>query len=375
MKISRASNIDVKRINRTNTMRSIFSCDRISQRELAAKLDISWPTVLQNVKELLVLGLVEEVGAFESTGGRKARAFAPVRDAHLAVGLDITQNHVSIVLVDLAGGLVRYSRMQKPFSMEDSYFQFLGEVVDHFIMESCIPREKILGVGISLPGIVDESGKLLARSHAIGLRDVPTSAFSRHIPWHCVFINDANAAGFAELRNQEDKRDTVYLSLSNSVGGAILLDGSLYMGDNQRSGEFGHHTLEPDGKLCYCGKRGCLDTYCSAKVLSNHTDGNLAVFFERVRAGDTVLCSIWEKYLDWLSVEVNNLRMTFDCDVIVGGYVGGYLEEFAEDLRKRLSKRNTFEPDATYLRVCRYKLEASAVGAALLQIEQFIGQL
>lgn len=80
----RASNMDVKKINRVNTLRCIFACERISQPELTQKLGVSWPTVLQNVKELLELGLVEEVGAYESTGGRKARAFAPIRDARLA---------------------------------------------------------------------------------------------------------------------------------------------------------------------------------------------------------------------------------------------------------------------------------------------------
>ena len=89
---SGANNRDVKKINRIRTIRSIFSCDRISQPELAAKVNNSWPTVLQNVKELIAMGLVQGVGTFESTGGRKARAFAPVRNARLAVGLEITES-------------------------------------------------------------------------------------------------------------------------------------------------------------------------------------------------------------------------------------------------------------------------------------------
>ena len=110
---SGANNRDVKKINRIRTIRSIFSCDRISQPELAAKVNNSWPTVLQNVKELMAMGLVQEVGTFESTGGRKARAFAPVRDARLAVGLEITQNHVRAVLVDLSGNLLRHERKKR----------------------------------------------------------------------------------------------------------------------------------------------------------------------------------------------------------------------------------------------------------------------
>ena len=200
---SGANNRDVKKINRIRTIRSIFSCDRISQPELAAKVNNSWPTVLQNVKELMAMGLVQEVGTFESTGGRKARAFAPVRDARLAVGLEITQNHVGAVLVDLSGNLLRYERKKRLYERSDTYAEMLAGIVQGLIEKEGYPVEKILGVGISLPGILDKEGQTLVYSHALGLRNVPTEEFSRYIPFSCRFINDANAAGLAEVRDLE----------------------------------------------------------------------------------------------------------------------------------------------------------------------------
>ena len=212
---SGANNRDVKKINRIRTIRSIFSCDRISQPELAAKVNNSWPTVLQNVKELMAMGLVQEVGTFESTGGRKARAFAPVRNARLAVGLEITQNHVGAVLVDLSGNLLRYERKKRLYERSDTYAEMLAGIVQGLIEKEGYPVEKILGVGISLPGILDKEGQTLVYSHALGLRNVPTEEFSRYIPFSCRFINDANAAGLAEVRDLESPRSLVYLSLSN----------------------------------------------------------------------------------------------------------------------------------------------------------------
>ena len=80
-------------------------------------------------------------------------------------------------------------------------------------------------------------------------------------------------------------RSLVYLSLSNSVGGAILTGGALYGGDHLRAGEFGHNTLVPDGRPCYCGKRAVwMPMLC--KVLSQLTDGNLALFFDGLRSGN-----------------------------------------------------------------------------------------
>lgn len=374
MKTTPASNMDVKRRNRTNTLRCILSCERISQMELSQQLALSWPTILQNVKELVELGLVQEVGQYESTGGRKAKAYAPVRDARLAIGLDLTGNHVSVVLVDLSGQVVRYQRKSRPFSLDDAYLQGLGELVQS-VMGDEFAGETLLGVGISLPGIVDSEAGLLRYSHILNLRDVPLDMLSRHISFPCGFINDANAAGFAEIYGTSTAGNLVYLSLSNSVGGAILAGGSPYMGNHLRAGEFGHNTLVPGGRRCYCGKEGCLDAYCSARVLSDKAEGNLAAFFDGLREGDGEKQTVWREYLEYLSIAVNNLHMSFDCDVIVGGYVGAFLEEFGGPLRPLLEERNTFQPDSSYLKYCRYRLEASAVGAALTQVERFLQTL
>ena len=368
-----ASNMDVKRRNRENTLRCLLGCERISQPELSQKLNLSWPTVLQNVKELAALGLVREVGAYASTGGRKAKAYAPVVDAKLAVGLDITQNHVGLVLVDLSGKVVRYTRKKRVFALNDDYLQKLGQLLTECLEEDEL--EKILGIGISLPGIVSEAGDRLLFSHALNIYDVDTSVFSKNLPFPCMFLNDANAAGLAEVWGKSNTGNLVYLSLSNSVGGAIIPGGRLYTGSNLRAGEFGHNTLVPNGRKCYCGKEGCLDAYVSAKVLSGHTGGNLAQFFDRLRNGAEEMRKAWKEYLEYLCVAINNLRMTFDCDVMAGGYVGAFLEEFGAPLREMLAQRNTFEQDGSYLKYCTYKREASAVGAALMQIEAFIHQI
>jgi len=278
------------------------------------------------------------------------------------------------VLVDLSGQVVRYQRKSRSFSLDDAYLQELGVLIQS-IMDSAYTDETILGVGVSLPGIVDSEANLLRYSHILDLRDVPLHTLSRYIPYPCSFINDANAAGLAEIYGTSTVGNLIYLSLSNSVGGAILTDGTLYMGNHLRAGEFGHNTLVPGGRRCYCGKEGCLDAYCSAHLLSEQAGGNLAAFFDGLREGDAEKQTIWQEYLMYLAVAVNNLHMSFDCDVIVGGYVGAFLEEFGGPLRSMLAERNTFQPEALYLKYCRYRLEASAVGAALTQVEHFLQTL
>ena len=182
----------------------------------------------------------------------------------------------------------------------------------------------------------------------------------------------------------------VYLSLSNSVGGAVISademksnagvrnsdDGSeMYMGDNWRSGEFGHMVIHPEGKICYCGKKGCLDAYCAASNLADLEEGNLRAFFEKLESGHEEYCRRWEEYLKDLAIAIDNLRMCFDCEVVLGGYVGNYMEPYLERLRAMVAAKNIFGGSGDYVRVCRCRDEASAYGAALYQIEQYIAKI
>lgn len=374
MTTSPANNMAVKRRNRISTLRCILGCDRVSQMELTQRLALSWPTILQNVKELTELGLVREDGMYASTGGRKAKAYAPVRDARLAVGVDLTRDHVSVVLTDLSGNLLRQAKGALRFSMEDIYFKYLGGLLQRFV-EANGAADRLLGVGLSLPGVVDEERGLLRDSPSLELKNVPLSRFTQQIPWPCRVLSDAGAAGLAEAYAAGSAGDMVYLSLGDTVGGAILRDGSLWTGDHLRAGGFGHMTLVPGGRRCRCGKAGCLDAYCSAAVLSGHAGGSLPAFFDGLRSGEADKGEVWREYLESLAAAVNNLHTVFDCRVVVGGAAGAYLEEFGDLLRALLAERNPFEPDASYLRHCRYPEEAAAVGAALTRVEAFIQEL
>lgn len=364
-----ANTMDIKRRNLARTLRCILACEHISLLDLTRKLSLSGTSVLQNVKILTERGLAREVGSYESTGGRKARAYAPLRDARLAIGLDLTKNHISAVLINLAGQIEHFQRERIPFSTDDEYLRKLGLIAGGMAKGF---EEKILGVGISLPGIIDKAQNRLLYSHVLNLRNFPLDIFRQHVPFGCGFINDANSAGLAEVYEQNIPGVIVYLSLSGSVGGAVFNEGSLYAGQNLRAGEWGHTTVVPNGRQCYCGNRGCLDAYCSASLLSDQTGGNLEEFFRLLAAGDGKKLASWRECLHYLAIAVNNINMALDCDVIIGGYLGSYLEKFGGDFPSILAERNTFKKDASYLRYCRYKKEAAAVGAALTYMRDFI---
>ncbi len=366
------NSIEVKKINRQIIYKFLYKHEPISIQEIAYTLNMSLPTVTQNIKELYERGLVIKTGLFESTGGRKAKAISYNSTARYAIGLDVTRNHVSAVLIDLSGKVIKNERRQFPFENTKEYFRGIGSFVKEFIEDYKINTGEILGVGIALPAIIAPDRETVSYASVIDFKGGKVSAFSEYIPYPCVFSNDANAGGFAEMWGDETFENVVYLSLNNSVGGSIIIKKNIYEGYNHRSGEFGHMTIVPNGRTCYCGKKGCVDAYCSAKFLSDSTNGNIAEFFRLLSIGNKQQKLIWEEYVSHLVIAVNNLRMLFDCNVILGGYAGAYMDEYIDELRELASKYNTFEVDGKYLNVCKYKLETTAVGAALILVEDFI---
>ena len=84
--------------------------------------------------------------------------------------------------------------------------------------------------------------------------------------------------------------------------------------------------IVPNGKKCYCGKRGCLDSYCSARTLKRGGEETLEQFFDDLKKGVPENKRIWDTYLEYLALAVANLRMAYDCDIILGGNIGGNME-------------------------------------------------
>lgn len=342
-----------------------------TKAELAKVLDLSMPTVISNVNEMMEKGLIVEVGKMESSGGRKASALGIRKDYCFALGVDITANHIGMVLVDLEGEIVKQERIRKEFRTDMAYCSQLEEQIQQFY-HGAAARDRILGAGISLPGIINQEEKILVKSHALRVENYSLKLMEQFISFPVSFENDANAAMLAE--NPENLKNAIYVSLNNTLGGAIYMNGELYAGQCRKAGEFGHMILQTDGRACYCGKRGCADAYCAASVLTQNGKEPLERFMERI-GRDQRTDEIWQEYLEYLAMLISNLRMAFDTDIILGGDVGGYLSDYMVELGEKVLRYNLFDGDFGYLKNCSYQKEASAVGAAKYFLRRFIEQV
>ena len=372
MEGKQTTNIEVKKKNRNRVFRYICKHGTVSNPDISYDMKMSLPTVTQITKELIEKGFIEETGELQSTGGRCAKALSVAVNVKQAVGLDITKNHIGFVLTNLTGEILKYVRIFLPYAHEDAYYRRVNDELESFLEESNIDRKRILGIGISFPGIIDLDRRLITYSHILGVKMISFDSISGFFGYPCCFLNDANAGAYAEGIHSDERERFFYLSLSNTVGGAIFDHNGLVQGSHFRCGEVGHMTVIPDGKNCYCGKKGCLDAYCSAAILSGTTEGKLEKFFGLLEKKDQKAVEMWDVYTGYLAVALNNIHMLLDCDIILGGYVGSYAEPYLSDIWNKVSERNTFTEDQQFVTSSRYKVGAAALGAAVEVIEDFV---
>lgn len=352
-------------------LRLVLEHGRMTKPDIATRLSLSLPTVSQNVALLLDSGYLAYDDTPEPTGGRKAQAVVPVPDAHLALGLDITAHQVRGVLLDLQGCILASFSKLLPFADTPAYFEQLQEQIAAFLKTHQVAAPQLLGTGIAIPGVLSPDGHMLIRSHVLHVENMETSSFFGTFPGQRAICNDAKAAALAELWQRKELGTAVYLSLSDSVGGALVIDNHIYNGCHCHGGEFGHMTLVPDGRHCYCGQYGCLDAYCNATVLSCHAD-SLQQFFEVLAAGDAACTRLWHRYAEHLAMAINSIVTMLDCPVILGGFVGAQLSDtLLQELLQRVQERSTFGVQGNLL-LCLHRHNTAAVGAALQLIRRFL---
>ena len=363
---------DIRRQNKDRIVQYVLEKKYTSRQKIATDLGYSVPTVVQNVKELIDFGLLCDIGEFESTGGRKAKMLGFRPGFCCAVGVEVTKSDVRFALLDIVGEIKKFEQVYFPYENTPEYYFTLGEYVQDFIRRADVDSP-IAGVGISLPGVVVQELGILQNSYGLHISNIALHSFAQNIPYDVCFERDATSAARGEISGQT--KDIVYLFLGSTVAGAIYIHSRFFYGDFQRAGGFGHSIIVPEGKKCFCGKRGCFAAYCSTAALLSGPEDTLDDFFVRVRNQDPCSVQVWDEYMDKLAIAVTNLRMDFDCSIVLGGEIAEFLSEYMQQIRMRMQRYNIFDMDTSYLSLGRYYREAASIGAARKIISQYIRKI
>lgn len=350
----------------------------VSKQDIAASLKLSLPTITQNLRYLVSLKLIDTSTQIGYTGGRNATAYTHVPNAKIAIGLYLSTTCINAVAINLSGEVVYRINRRMNFALdEDVYLKEIGNVVKEIKETLEIPDEDFLGVGVAVPGLVSEDGEEVIYGLTLKFTGKRRSEIAKYIPYRNYLFHDSRCAGLAEIWSASGLDSAYYFNLSNSIGGCIIIDNQTVRGDNQRAGEIGHMIIQStSGKPCYCGQKGCFDSVCNITNLVRYSDDDLKYFFELLERGDHTIVEAWNQYLDNLAIAIHNIRVLFDCPIILGGYVGEYIDRYMEQVYEKVNRLEIFDSKAEdYVFPCQCKIESTATGAALKLIEGFIQEI
>jgi N-acetylglucosamine repressor len=325
----------VRDINRQIVLNLIREKEPISRGEIAQETALHRATVSTILEELSGDGLIEEVGAGESTGGRppillRLRAGGPV-----AVGVDVGTARTVVATGDLAGRVLE----QEEFDTPPEACEMLRAVAASISRLTGKSKGSIEGIGVSLPGLVDHAaGSALFIPH-FKWRDWPVAREIEAATGLPVAVdNDANAAALAELwfgrPEVHGVRDFVMVLVAEGIGTGIVFDGQVYRGEGGGAGEFGHTTVGEGAPVaCAAGSRSCWEAFASeraalaryeksARGAAHHRRVNFAQLVDQALDGDRPAVDALTETAHYLGVGISNLIGGLSPEaIIIGGPV------------------------------------------------------
>ena len=368
------TNISVKKINRSKVYQYIYRKKTTSKRQIVQDLQMGLSTVSQNLNLLEQDGLIEKNGYFESTGGRKANAIQIVSDFRISIGIGILKNMFHITAVDLYGNTLYTNTIPFPYSNTPDYYKQVTDKIKEFIATNQYDEEKILGVSIATQGITSPDHSTVLYGNIMNNTGMILEDFSRYLPYPCYLEHDSKSAAFLELWKHPELDSAVVFLLNRNLGGAIITNHQNHQGSSMHSATIEHICINPDGPLCYCGNRGCLETYCSANALEQAAGMNIKDFFSLLREKKSPqLTQIWKDYLHHLAFAMKNLNLIIDAPIIISGYLAPYfLEDDIAYLTKHINVSSPFALNKEHIFVGTNGQYTPAIGAALFYVNQFI---
>ncbi|HEY5834073.1 ROK family transcriptional regulator [Streptomyces sp.] len=275
------SQSSLHRANLERVVRAVRLAGSLTQAEIARSTGLSAATVSNIVRELRDNGTVQVTPT--SSGGRRARSVALSGDAGIVVGVDFGHSHLRVAVGNLAHQVL--AEQSEPIDVDASAsqgFDRAERLVGRLVQSTGIGADKVLGVGLGVPGPIDvESGTLGSIAILPGWGGInPRQELSDRLGVPVRVDNDANLGALGELvwGSGRGVKDLAYIKVASGVGAGLVIDGRIYRGPGGTAGEIGHITLDESGPVCRCGNRGCLETFTAARYVlellrGSHGDG------------------------------------------------------------------------------------------------------
>jgi predicted NBD/HSP70 family sugar kinase len=260
---------DLKKINMLGLIKAIYTSRSAIKPELARSLNLTMPTVHNFINELVSNNIVTETGFGISRGGRRAVVYSFNANLYHLLGVRITPYRIEIGLFDMFLNFIRQELRPIKFNdyTPEEGVRFIVSYIKDVIVRWQIDLSCLLSIGVTFPGPVDNSaGRILELPNIPHWNDIHAKAILEREIGHGIIVEKDSfsyALGLKWFGNIKPDNSLVYLAIEVGVGIGFLNDGKLFRGKHNMMGEIGHISVEPDGMLCSCGGRGCMDLYAS----------------------------------------------------------------------------------------------------------------
>ncbi|GGE27450.1 transcriptional regulator [Pullulanibacillus camelliae] len=376
----------IKKENKGLVLDLIKRLGPVSRAKIAKVTKMSPTTVSRIVSSLIELNFVEETEQFTSGVGRKATLLAVKSDSILSIGIELDEKVSRACIIDFLGNMICSS--ETSLNKEDAPEKIvihLKKQVEELVNGHNVQWQKVIGMGVGLPGLIDYANGQVKISAQLGWGDVPLAHMLEKEFQVKVFIdNELKLKAYAEKRlgNGKQSGRLVMIGFGSGVGSSLIVNGEIDRGHSNFAGEIGHTIVDPNGKLCPCGNFGCLQTYIAESFLLEEASKRKEIkdiqeLIEIAERNEEWAISVIERAVTYATLAINNIVCINNPDTVL--LTGSLIDRYPYITNKILKSCETkiWEPlrNSFALRVSTLEQQGVMLGAGMIAQKDFVQKL
>lgn len=366
----------IKDNNRHLVMKTLWENSPVSRAVLARLTALNKATITNLVSEMDESGIIKDLG-YQSNGvGRSSNLIMLNADILTCAGISVSTTSISVMISDIYAK--QLWREDFPFDAAKDPVSLMEELagkVSAGLSAAGRGAETLQGIAIGLPSVVNRATGQIYAAEIINWRDIPVrDIFHRHFNTNVFVDTITNHALLGErwFGEAQNIKNAVYLRIGKGIGTALLLDGNLYTGHQGYAGYVSHMTIEPNGPLCKCGKRGCWELLASALAF----DESVSAIRERAENGDVKTLVSLEKIGTNLAKGIYNIISMYNPEVIlIGGSMAQLFDYYIGPCRAAL--RGLLLPpiyESTQIKASKLAADSAIIGAVTDVIDHYLNE-
>lgn len=388
--------MQMKSINKKRVLQCIQDHAPISRAEISTKVKISKPTVSILVDELIQDNWVIEkgIGEASSQGGRRPIQLFFNDKAAFVIGIDIGGTKVKMIISDLSGNIVAENSFPTTEYLEKGLLKQISDEVESLVKKEKIEPDRILGMGVGIPGITDTVSGLVVEAPSLNWVDYSfINEAKKYFPYPIYADNDVNVAALGEqwLGKAKNKKNVLFIAIGTGIGSGIIINNQLYRGSSSAAGEMGYMVTDKnDVKSNFkpvFHRYGYLESVAGGKsigdmmtkIIQNEKEHPL---FEKVKtsdltaedtfklakSGDKIAMQIIDEATEHLSYGIVNAASLLNPEVIIlGGGVSKSAEQILPNIREIV---NQYLPSSVEIYTSQLGDNAGVLGAVSLFLRE-----